>query len=153
MSYRSQDEPQKPKVVIDADVLFAGAASPSQNSASLVVLRMAEITLIDALAPQQVVTEAKRNLQAKLPDALPAFQLLVQRSLQIVPDPSLPSLKEHEGKADVKDLSILVAAIREGCPWLVTFNVRDYQPGHASVTVLQPGDFVKEVRYLLGRMS
>jgi hypothetical protein len=146
-------EPQKPRVLVDADALFAGAASPSQHSASLVVLQMAEITLIDALTSRQVIDEAERNLQAKLPAALPAFQLLVQRGLQIVADPEPAEVAAHAGKAEATDLPILVAAIRERCPWLVTFNVRDYQPGDPAVTVLRPGDFVQEVRYLLGRLS
>jgi len=38
--------PPKPRVFIDADVLFAGAASPSEHGASLVILRMAEITVL-----------------------------------------------------------------------------------------------------------
>ena len=39
----------KPRVFVDADVLFAGSASPSEHSASLVVLRLAEITLIEGI--------------------------------------------------------------------------------------------------------
>ena len=66
----------KPRLFVDADVLFAGAASPSEHSASLVVLQLAEITLIEALTSQQVITEAERNLAAKLPQALPAFRLV-----------------------------------------------------------------------------
>jgi hypothetical protein len=45
----------------------------------LVILRMAEITLIDAVASQQIVSEAERNLAAKIPEALPAFRLLASR--------------------------------------------------------------------------
>jgi hypothetical protein len=146
------NEPRKPRVFIDADVLFAGAASPSTHRASLVVLRMAEITLIDALTSEQVQGEVERNLQAKMPAALPAFRLLLQRCLKIVPGPSASELNPHRGLADGKDLPIPVAVIREGCPWLVTFNLRDYKPGHPDVTVLRPGDFVREVRYLLGRL-
>ena len=51
----------RPRVLIDADVLFAGAASPSEHSASLVVLRSAEITLIEALATNQVITEVAND--------------------------------------------------------------------------------------------
>lgn len=146
-------EPQKPRVFVDADALFAGAASPYHHGASLVMLRMAEITLIDALASEQVIAETERNLRAKLPQALPAFQMLVQRCLQIVPDPTASETERHAGKADAKDLPILVAALREGCPWLVTFNVRDYRPGDPAITVLSPGDFVQEIRHLLGRLN
>jgi hypothetical protein len=39
-------KPAKPRVFIDADVLFAGAASPNEYSASNLIQRMAELTLI-----------------------------------------------------------------------------------------------------------
>jgi predicted nucleic acid-binding protein len=145
--------PPKPRVFVDADVLFAGAAAPGGHGASLVILRMAEITLIDAITSQQAITEAERNLSAKLPHALSTFRLLVDRCLCIVPDPRPEDLTPHTGSADPKDLSILIAAVREGCPWLVTFNVRDFKPGHPDVTVLRPGDFVMRVRDLLTHLT
>jgi hypothetical protein len=143
---------RKLRVFVDADVLVAGAASPSEHSASLVVLRLAEITLIDALASQQVITEAERNLAGYLPAALPAFRLIVSRCLRVVDDPTPAESAAHHGLADPKDLPILVAAVRETCPWLVTFNLRDYQPGHPAVKVLQPGVFVQHVRGVLGAL-
>ena len=143
----------RPRVFVDADVLFAGAVSPSEAGASLVVLRLAEITLIEAITSQQVLVEAERNLTEKLPQALPAFRLLVSRCLRVVPDPAPADLARHAGAAHPKDLPILAAAVREGCPWLVTFNTRHYQPGHDSVTVLRPGEFVLQVRDLLTRLA
>ncbi|MGD9049866.1 MAG: PIN domain-containing protein [Anaerolineae bacterium] len=143
---------RRPRVFVDADVLFAGAVSPGEAGASLVVLRLSEITLIEALTSQQVITEAERNLAAKLPQKLPEFRLLVSRCLRVVPDPSVEDLARYTGVAHPKDLPILVVAVRERCPWLVTFNVRHVQPGHAEVTVLQPGDFVLHVRDLLTRL-
>ncbi len=80
---------------------------------------------------------------------LPEFQLLVSRCLEVVPDPRPEELVDYAGKADPKDLSILVAAVRDRCPWLVTFNVRHFQPGHPDVTVLRPGEFIRQVRNLL----
>lgn len=143
----------KPRVFIDADVLFAGAASPNEHSASLVILRMAEITLIEAIASQQVITEAERNLQEKMPAALPAFQLLVSRCLRVVADPTADEIKTLGKSADPKDLPILAVAVREKCAYLVTYNVRHYQPGVKEVTVLKPGDLTQRVRYLLSQMS
>ena len=145
--------PHKPRVFVDADVLFAGAASPSENSASPVVLRMAEITLIEALTCQQVITEAERNLSAKMPQALSAFRLLIDRCLRVLPDPRPEYLAPYAGIANPKDLSILVCAIRGNCPFLVTFNVRDYEPGHPDVTVLNPGEYVLRVRDLLANLE
>jgi hypothetical protein len=42
--------PPKPRVFVDADVLFAGVASADEHSASLLILRLSEITLIEAVA-------------------------------------------------------------------------------------------------------
>jgi predicted nucleic acid-binding protein len=142
-----------PRVWIDADILFAGAASPGEHGASLMVLRMAEITLIEALASRQVVTEARRNLETKLPQALPAFELIVSRCLKLVSDPLPADLVPYHDLAHPKDVPILAAAVREQCRWLVTFNVRDYQPGHANIEVVRPGEFILRVRELLAHLE
>jgi len=142
----------KPRVFIDADVLFAGSAAPSEHGASLVVLRMAEISLIEALTSTQVVEEAERNLVEKLPNALPAFRMIVARCLQVVPIPEAEAIQAHTGEAHPVDLPILVAALIHDCPWLVTFNTRHYYPGHPALTVLSPGDFMLRVRDLLAHL-
>jgi hypothetical protein len=145
--------PAKPRIFIDADVLFAGAASPKEHSASNLLLRMAELTLIEAITSTQVITEAERNLLDKIPKALPAFQLLVSRCLKIVEDPSPAEVDVYSGLAHPKDLPIFVAAIREACELLATFNLGHYAPGHPSITTLKPGDLVLRIRYLLTRLS
>ena len=97
-----------------------------------------------------MITEAERNLAEKLPDALPAFRLIVSRSLRVVPDPDPADLAPCAGLANPKDLPILVAAVREGCPWLVTFNVRHFRPGHPAVQALSPGELILRLR---GRLA
>ncbi|MSP14043.1 MAG: PIN domain-containing protein [Chloroflexi bacterium] len=144
---------RKPLVFIDADVLFAGAAGPSDYGASLVVLRMAEITLLEAITSQQVIVEAERNLGEKLPAALPAFRLLASRCLRIVPNPAPADLIAFQGLADAIDLPILAAALRERCDWLLTFNLRHYQPGHPAIAIVRPGDFLQQVRAYLANLS
>jgi len=148
----SPTRPTKPRVFIDADVLFAGAASPTEQGASFLVLRLAEITLIEALTSEQVITEAERNLEAKIPNALPAFRHLVHRCLRVVRDPDPQDLQPYGGLADPKDTPMPVAALRESCPWLITFNTRHYQPVHPDVSVLTPGDFVTRLRELLAHL-
>ncbi|HID65282.1 MAG TPA: hypothetical protein EYP49_21405 [Anaerolineae bacterium] len=144
---------RKPTVFLDADVIFAGAAAPTEHGVSHVVLRMSEITLIECSTSEQAVTEVERNLAEKLPAKLPEFHLLVSRCLRVVPDPELEDLARHTGQADPKGLPILVAALREGCPYLLTFNVRHYSPPVGSITVQQPGEFVLTIRDLLSRLS
>ncbi len=139
----------KPRLFIDADVLFSGAAAPAEHSASLVILRLAEITLIEAIASEQVIVEAERNLVTKFPAAMPAFHLLVHRCLRVVPSPQQQDLLPYRGLANEKDLPILVAALQNKCEWLVTFNIRHFQPGHPDIRVLRPGEVLLRVRELL----
>ncbi len=139
--------------MVDADALFAAAASPSEHGASLLVLRLAELSLIYAVTSEQVITEVARNLTEKLPAALPTFQLLTTRSLYKVSDPAPDALPPYQGAADEKDLPILVAAVNAGCQWLVTFNVRHFQPGVDSLQVVRPGDFILRIRTLLHALT
>ena len=143
----------KPTLFVDADVIFAGAAAPSEHGASHVVLQMGEITLIDCVTSEQAVTEVERNLAEKIPDKLPEFHLLVNRSLRIVGDPHPDDLIPHRGQADLKDLPILVAALREKCPYLLTFNVRHFTPASNLIKVLRPGEFLLTVRSLLSTLD
>jgi len=143
----------RPRVLVDADVLLAASASPSEHGASLVILRMAEITLIDAYAPRQVLIEVQRNLEAKLPQALPAMQMIASRCLTVLPDPKASELSPYLGLAHEKGLPILVSALEARCPWLVTFNSRHFRPGHSDVAVAAPGEFLMQVRDLLAHLG
>lgn len=142
----------KLSVFLDADVIFAGSASPIEYSASNVVLLMGEITLLNCITSQQAVTEAERNLQAKLPAKLPEFRLIVSRGLRVVPDPTVTELAAYAGWADPKDLPLLVAALREQCDFLLSFNTRHYFPPAGTITVQRPGDFVQTVRSSLSQI-
>jgi predicted nucleic acid-binding protein len=143
----------KPSLFVDADVIFAGAAAPSEHGASHVILRMGEITLIDCVTSEQAVTEVERNLAEKLPHKLPEFRLLVNRSLRIIGNPYPDDLTCFRGQADPKDLPILVAAMKEGCPFLLTFNIRHFKPASNSIRVLRPGEFLLEIRNLLSNLE
>lgn len=141
------------RVFFDADVIFAGSASPRDYGASLVLLRMAEITLIKAVTCRQVIEEVERNLKEKIPSAMPAFQMIANRCLIVVDDPYEAEIHPHRGCADEKDLPILVAAHREKCGLFATYNLRHYQPGIPGISVFTPGDLVLKVRYLLNGLS
>ncbi len=143
----------KPRVFVDADVLLAAGASPGEHGASLVVLRMAEITLIEACTSRQVIEEVRRNLARLLPQAWPAMQTIIARCLTVAADPTEAELLPYAALAHEKDLPILVAALQANCRWLVTFNLRHYQPGHPAIVVARPGEFLAQVRDLLSRLG
>jgi hypothetical protein len=85
---RTPDGPSPLRVYFDADVLFAGAASPSERSASQVLLSLSEITLIEGLTSVLALEECRRNLEAKLPAATGDLERLVGRALSLVEAPS-----------------------------------------------------------------
>jgi hypothetical protein len=143
----------KPVVFLDADVIFAGAAAPTEHGASHIVLRLGEITLLDCVTSTQAVTEVERNLAEKLPGKLPELRLILSRSLRVVPDPAPQDLTRYQGQADPKDLPILVAALQQGCRFLLTFNTRHYAPATDEIIVQRPGDFLKTVRTLLTQLT
>ena len=143
----------RPRIFLDADVIFAGSAAPSIQGASYVILQMGEITLLDCLTSEQAITEVERNLADKLPKALPEFRLLVKRCMKTVSDPEPQDFKNYKEQADPKDLPILVAAIREGCSHLLTFNTRHFNVTGDPIIVQRPGEFLQVVRSQLSTLS
>ena len=144
----------KLNVFVDADVIFAGAASPSEYSASNVVLHMAEVTLINAITSAQAITEVERNLTEKLPAILPEFRQIVSRSLKVVDIPKPEDLTGYYGQANPKDLPLLVAALQANCAYFLTFNTRHFFPkAETPIIILRPGELVQTARLLLGGLS
>ena len=59
-------------VCLDADVLIAGLLS--RTGASHAILVLGEIGLLHLVLPEAAVEEVRRNLSAKLPEAVPLFE-------------------------------------------------------------------------------
>jgi predicted nucleic acid-binding protein len=139
------------RICLDADALFAGAASVM--GASHVILQLGELGIIEVGVPDQARAEAERNLAAKLPAALPALRTLVDAccvGLGMGSEEESAAIAEA-GEADPKDAPILASALAGGCGWLVTFNVRDYRTDR--IPVSKPGDFIEALRGELLRLG
>lgn len=141
----SADKPRaRLRICLDADALFAGAASVS--GASHLILQLGELGIIEVGVPEQARVEAERNLVAKLPAALPAFRALLEaccRGLPMASDAESVAIAES-GEADAKDAPILASALAAGCRWLVTFNLRDSRSDR--IRISNPSDFVEALR-------
>jgi len=146
-------DPAKLRVFFDADVLIAGSASKTHSSASYILLQLAELTLIEGLICPYVREEAERNLKGKLPQGLPVFKALLQAALREVPDPPKASLSRWAGRADPKDLPVLVAAVLNDCRYLVTFNTKDYPDPPEPLEVVEPGELVRRIRAHLAELA
>jgi len=129
------------RICLDADALFAGAASVS--GASHVILQLGELGIIEVGVPEQARAEAERNLAAKLPAALPAFRTVVEACCVALPTASdtESGVIAESGEAHPKDASIPASALAADCAWLVTFNLRDYWTDR--IRVANPSDFLE----------
>lgn len=140
------------KVFFDSDALIAGSAS--RRGASFVLLQLSELGLIQGFVSKKVTEECYKNIQNKLPDALPNFEAIVNHAVEIAGNPSQKELKKYIHMADKKDVPILVAAIQVKADFLVTFNTRDFFPdSKTGLNVVKPGDLLKKIRIQLNEMA
>ncbi|MCC5907793.1 MAG: PIN domain-containing protein [Balneolaceae bacterium] len=139
-------------VFFDSDALIAGSAS--QRGASFVLLQLSELGLIQGIVSKKVIEECRKNIQNKLPDALPHFEQIIDHAVKIVDNPAQKELKDYLNMADEKDVPILVAAIQAKAEYLVTFNTKDYFPGDTvKLSIVKPGNLLKKIRIQLNEMA
>ena len=138
------DFPRRVRIFCDSDVLIAGSASTT--GASYILLQLSELTLLDCLTSQYAVHEAERNLLAKLPAAVPAFRLILEAAVEILPDPPSAVVQHVTDQAHVKDVPILAAAIVGEADFLATFNIRHFRPRKTPPLILQPSAILSQIR-------
>ncbi|MGH2771778.1 MAG: PIN domain-containing protein [Actinomycetota bacterium] len=143
--------PARPRVFFDSDVLIAGSAS--STGAARVLLRLSELGLIEGVGSPQTRAEAERNLATKLPQALDAFRSLADHCCRWAGEPKRQTLQSLAGQAERNDLPILASAVENDCGYLVTFNTRHYHPQPGAISVVTPGDLLKEIRDLLADLA
>lgn len=137
------------KVYIDADVLFHAATAAHTQTAALVLLSMAEFTLIDLITAQYTLDEVLRNLQTYLPAQVPTLFQLCKQSIRLIENPPPLLVQQLNQQAHWKDVINLAAAVHGTAHILVTFNGRDYYPTDRRIHILTPGQFVSNARHLL----
>src|SRR3989338_4037082 len=138
------------RVFLDANVYFAGSASPAGGSA--LVLQLFRRGRVGAPAPRLVLREAERNLQRKRPPKdLKAFhQFLKHAKLRVIRTPPEAAWKPYEGLIHPKDVPVLAAAVASKAAYLVTLDRRHFMAKTMSgkvpgLVIMTPGDFLHEL--------
>lgn len=139
------------RVFFDTSALIAG--SFSDTGASFALLQLAGLGVIEGCISEEVRVEAERNVQVKLPSALPALRLLISEVLTVGPSPSDPAHHPAAVWADPKDQPILVAALDQGCRFLVTLNSKDFWAPPEIITVIRPGDLIQSIRGIVSGLG
>lgn len=126
------------RVFLDANILFSAAKT---DGAVRELLRMLLDGEHECWVDDYVVIEARRNLTAKEPGALIAYEELLKRlriSPAQAPDPELKLVNW----LPEKDRTVLAAAMRLHCDALVTGDRTHFGPGYgkafAGVTIYSP---------------
>jgi predicted nucleic acid-binding protein len=141
------------KIFLDSSVVIA--ACGSRNGASHAVIVMAEIGLFKAVISEQVVIECDRNINKKLPAALPILkQILKIINPEIVPDPSITESSQWENIIESKDAPILAAALSAKADRLLSLNTKDFTSfvaAQSGLTIQTPSEFIQEIRSIISQ--
>lgn len=137
------------RLYIDADVLFRAVTRSHQQTAAYVVLKLADLTLVEAITAHYAFHEALRNLQDHSPSGVAELLELAGKSLQIVANPSAAQVTSVQDQANPKDMINLAAALAAAAPILITFNTRDYFVRNAPVRIMTPGQLIEATRVLM----
>lgn len=142
-------QPNLLKVYVDADVLFRAATASHDYTAALVLLRLSEFTMIDAVTAVHTIEETTHSLSRYLPRQTPLLLQLIARSIRTVDNPPPALLTHYQDQAHWKDVINLAAADHADARVLVTYNRKDYYPHANSIQVMSPGQLITAVRALI----
>ncbi len=137
------------KVFLDTSALIAGIAS--SKGAAREILRLAELELIEIVLSKQVIVEADRNIEAKMPEILYEYRSFIELLAPVlVDDPSPRDIKKYSALIDPDDAPILAAAVSSIADCLVTWDRKHFLKGDlrsiTNIKVLSPGEFLKYFR-------
>ena len=130
-------------VCLDADVVIAGLFSRAGASHALLVL--GEVGLMRIEIPEAVVAEVRRNLEAKLPDALASFDAFLSAPFVSICRPTSATTRRARPLAHEKDVPVLAAALASDAKMLVTHNTRHFTSSE-SLRVVRPRKLLNEAR-------
>jgi predicted nucleic acid-binding protein len=105
------------KIFIDANILFTAAYSP-QGKAALLIQKLGPLMFTSDYAAE----EARRNIQAKKPDAIITFEKL----LKLIKCVSTSSSHECPIVLREKDRPFFLTALAEGATHLLTGDLKDF---------------------------
>ncbi len=137
---------QRPKVFLDTSALIAGIAS--SRGAARAVLQLAEIGLIEVIVSRQVIVEADRNIEEKLPEMLNEYRKFIEILAPVlVDDPQQKDVKRFLTVINPDDAPILASAVISDADFLITWDKKHFIGKniriHSNLKIVTPGEFLK----------
>lgn len=114
-------------------------------------MQLAEAGVIELYVSRQVLVEADRTVEAKLPEMTADFREFMKTlPLVYVDDPSLEEIKKRSRLIHINDAPILTAAILAGVDYLVTWDTRHFIKTiiktDTEMKIVTPGEFLFDFR-------
>ncbi|MDI6744771.1 MAG: PIN domain-containing protein [Thermodesulfovibrionales bacterium] len=143
---------QRHKVFLDASALITGIASA--KGAARAVLQLAETGLIEVFVSRQIIVEADRNIEDKLPELLNEYRKFIELLAPVlIDDPHWKEIKRFLTVINPDDAPILAAAVDAGVDFLVTWDRKHFIDKnirvHSNLKIVTPGEFLKYFREYL----
>lgn len=140
---------QRPKVFLDTSALIAGIVS--SKGAARAVLQLAEIGLIELIVSRQVIVEADRNIEEKLPEMLSEYREFIKLLEPVlVDDPRGKDVAKYLTVINPDDAPILASAVISGADFLITWDRKHFIGKniriHSNLKIVTPGEFLKHFR-------
>jgi len=140
---------QRPKVFLDTSALIAGVAS--SRGAARAVLQLAEIGLIEVIVSRQVIVEADRNIEEKLPEMLNEYREFIELLAPVlIDDPRQKDVERFLKVINYDDAPILASAVSSGADFLITWDRKHFIGKdihtHSNLKIVTPGEFLRHFR-------
>lgn len=134
---------------LDASALFAAADSATGGSRE--IIRLGFAGEVDLVVSELVLEEARRNLAAKAPRAVPAFEVFVASAPFTVIDATRAQVVAMARHTVLKDAPVVAAAKRARAVCLVSLDRKHLLGNHAleeaaGLRILTPGAALRLLR-------
>jgi len=142
------------RLFLDASVLFSAALS--ERGGAFRIMELGYDGQVELVVSELVLEEARRNLAAKAPQALPAFETFVLAAPFAVVEATRAQVVAMARHTVLKDAPVVAAAKRARTKCLVSLD-RKHLVGNkaleeaAGFPILTPGDALAQLRGSMSR--
>jgi predicted nucleic acid-binding protein len=115
------------KIFLDSNVILSGLLSDKGAPRVILDILCLGTPFLKGVTGEYNIMEIERNIQKRLPVILDVYRSYIRKlQLEIVPLPSLKTVKLYFGKIADKDAPVLASAVIAGVDYLVTGDKKDF---------------------------
>jgi|GEM_PF-37388 len=138
------------RVFLDSNVILSGLFSEAGPLRMILDLLCLDLPMLQGLTGAFNLAEIERNLNKKMPAALPVYLEYASKiKLEVIPLPPLSLISKLVGRTAEKDLPVLASALIGRADYLVTGDRKDFSvkklKGEYPFRVITPAELIDSV--------